>query len=318
MVIPAPDGVEPNPRHDIVDVLVTVVTYNSATIIARFLSALPDAMSGVASARVVVVDNDSHDATLDLIEHHAPWVDVIPLDRNVGYGSGLNVAMRAYQSRLGTLILNPDAVLQPGAVKALVDAACDGSGVGIAVPRIVNDEGKLKYSLRRKPTIMRALGEALLGGHRAAQFPLLGDMIRDPKYYVDGATAEWATGAVMFLARSAIDRVGLWDERFFLYSEETDYALRVRDAGLRLIYVESAVAVHPGGSMSKSPALWSLVAVNRTKLYRKRHGPIQSGLYWAVIFFNEGSRAVMGRPTHRAAAGALVRDLLPFDHTRRS
>lgn len=319
MVIPVPDAVDSREREDgdSVDVLVAVVTYNSDAIIRRFLTSLSDAMAGIRSARVVIVDNDSHDATVNVIRREAPWVNLISLDRNVGYAAGLNIAMRNFRPRLGTLVLNPDAVLEPGAVKALVDAARDGSGVGIAVPRIVDETGRLKFSLRREPTILRALGEAILGGHRAARFPLLGDMIRDPGFYVDGARADWATGAAMFLTRSAVDRVGLWDERYFLYSEETDYALRARDAGFSLVYVESAVAAHPGGSMSKSPLLWSLVAVNRTKLYRKRHGPVRGSMYWSVVFANEVTRALMGRQTHRAATRALLREISPFGKTNR-
>src|SRR5699024_2747584 len=140
-----------------------------------------------------------------------------------------------------------------------------------------------------KPTLGRALGEALLGGRRAARFASLGDLIRDTTYYVSGATADWATGAAMYLRRDALDAVGPFDERFFLYSEETDYALRLRDNGFSLRYVAEAVVCHPGGDMSRSPWLWSLVALNRTRLYRKRNGTVAGGLYWLVVVVNEAA-----------------------------
>lgn len=293
------------------DVLLVTVTYNSAAIVERFLRALPDALDGIGSAQVVVVDNDSGDGTVERVVELAPWAVAVKAGANLGYGAGLNLGMTHVTARRGVLVLNPDAVLEPGAVRRLLDAVSADDGVGIAVPRIVDATGTLKFSLRREPTIPRAIGEAVLGGHRAARFPLLGDMIRDPAHYVDGATADWATGAAMFISRGVLDAVGLWSEEFFLYSEETDYALRARDAGYRIGYVWDAVAAHPGGDMEQSPWLWSLVAVNRTKLYRKRHGRVSSGLYWSVVVFNEAVRAAMGRSTNRAALRALLRGRAP-------
>ncbi|WP_413454318.1 glycosyltransferase family 2 protein [Georgenia phoenicis] len=298
----------PAPRPgDEPDVLVAVVTYNSASVVDSFLRALPDALEGAGTAMVVVVDNASQDGTVGLVRALAPWATVLEPGRNLGYGAGINLALRAARPRRGAYVLNPDAVPSPGSVARLIHAIERADDVGIAVPRIVDGQGRLKYSLRREPTIRRALGEAVLGGHRAARYPAWGDMIRDPAHYVDGATADWATGAAMFLAPRTLDAVGSWTEDFFLYSEETDYALRARDEGLHLRYVASADVVHPGGDMSVSPWLWSLVALNRTRLYRRRHGGIAGAVFWLVVLLNEASRALLGRPTHREAARALLR-----------
>jgi N-acetylglucosaminyl-diphospho-decaprenol L-rhamnosyltransferase len=147
----------------------------------------------------------------------------------------------------------------------------------------------------------------VLGGHRAARFDRWGDMIRDPAHYVDGATADWATGAAVLIARRVVDAIGLWDESFFLYSEETEYAMRARRAGFSLRYVTGAEVVHPGGEMSRSTWLWSLLAVNRVRLYAQGHGRIATAAYWLVVVVNEASRALLGRPTHRAALVALFR-----------
>jgi len=294
------------------DVLVAAVTYNSADIVERFLRALPDALAGAGTAIVVVVDNASCDGTAERVRELAPWVQVVEAGANLGYGAGVNLALSRARPRRGAYVLNPDAVPSPGSIALLASAVEADPSTGIAVPRILDGRGRLKYSLRREPTIRRALGEAILGGHRAARFPTWGDMIRDPRHYVDGATADWATGAAMFLAPRTLERVGRWAEEYFLYSEETDYALRARDAGLRLRLLTAAEVVHPGGDMSVSPWLWSLVAVNRTRLYRKRHGVILGGGFWLVVLLNESSRALLGRPTHRAAVRALLRGRVPL------
>lgn len=288
------------------DVLVAVVTYNSATLIERFLRSLPEALAGVGTTHVVVVDNGSSDGTVALVRATAPWATVVELGANRGYAAGINQALRRSSPRRGVYVLNPDAVPSPGSVARLASAVQSDAGLGLAVPRILDAEGSLKLSLRREPTVARALGEALLGGRRASRLPFLGEVVGDTTRYVNGATADWATGAAMFLAPRTVETVGWWSEDYFLYSEETDYALRARDAGLRLGLVADATVAHPGGEQSTSPWLWSLAAVNRTRLYRSRHRALPSTAYWLAVLLNEALRAHRG-PTHREAVRALVR-----------
>ena len=142
------------------DVLVVAVTYNSRALVSSFLRALPAALEGVGTARVVIVDNDSADDTLGLVADIAPWVDHRSSGRNAGYAGGINVALREFTARSGVLILNPDAVAQPGCIRRLDDAA-HLDGVGLAVPRVEDVAGTLKFSLRREPTLLRALGEVV-------------------------------------------------------------------------------------------------------------------------------------------------------------
>lgn len=287
------------------DITVLTVTYNSAGVIVDFLASLHDALEGVASASVVVVDNASSDGTPDLVRRIAPWAEVVEAGGNLGYSAGVNIGLRTRRPAQGAYVLNPDSRPAPGSV-SLLAAACRRDDVGIAVPRIEDPEGRLMLSLRREPTIGRAIGETVLGGHRAGRFRPLGEIVVDPAMYRDGARADWATGAAMFVARRALDAAGPWDERFFLYSEETDYALRCRDRGLHLVLVDAARCVHIGGDLAVSPALWALMAVNRTRLYRKRHGVVASAFYWCVVLANEAIRALLGRRRSRAALAALL------------
>ena len=306
VTLPSPTAVVEGSAVEVPEVLVVVVTYNSAHLMRRLLDGLVAALEGVDSARVVIVDNGSGDGTPDEVARVAPWVDIVAVGHNLGYAAAINTALRTRRAGRCVIVLNPDAVPLPGCIRHLRDAVAL-AGVGIAVPRVNDAKGRLKYSLRREPTLLRALGETLLGGHRAARFPAFGDMVRDDAQYVDGATADWATGAAMAISVEALAAIGPWSEEFFLYSEETDYALRARDAGFRLRYVEAAIVEHPGGEMSRSPFLWSLVAVNRVRLYRRRHGRLSSAAYWLVVVINEATRAALGRPVHRAALVALFR-----------
>ncbi|WP_210502840.1 glycosyltransferase family 2 protein [Nocardioides xinjiangensis] len=303
-VVGAPAGLVRD--TDGADVVVAVVTYNSSRVIGALLAALPAALASVRRCLVVVADNDSADGTPDLVRASAPWVRVINAGHNAGYAGGINLALRRYPAARAAYVLNPDAVPSPGSVSTLLDVVSRDPSIGIAVPLMLASDGTLCWSLRREPSVPRALGEALLGGRRAGRVALLGETVRDATRYRDGAVADWATGAAMMVTRAAINAVGEWDERFFLYSEETDYCLRVRDAGYRLQLVEAAQVVHQGGDQATSADLWALAAVNRTRLYRKRHSRPASAAYWAAVLLNEAMRARAGESRHRTAVRALL------------
>jgi GT2 family glycosyltransferase len=100
---------------------------------------------------------------------------------------------------------------------------------------------------------------------------------------------------------------GPWDESFFLYSEETEYCLRARDLSYATQLEPSAEAVHLGGDSQVSPRLWSLLTVNRVRLYRRRHGAVATACFRAAVLLRETSRAALGRRASRAAVAALLR-----------
>lgn len=289
------------------DVLVVVVTFNSAGVIEELLRSLPGALNGAPPARLVVVDNRSGDETCRLVTALAPWATLIDAGGNLGYAGAINIAIHEHPPRQAIYVLNPDTIPSPGSVAELAQAASHSTDTGILVPEILEPGGRRAHSLRRAPSLLRAFGEAVLGGTTAAHFPRLGEVVIDPAAYRDGARADWATGAAMYITAEAADLVGPWDERFFLYSEETDFALRAADVGLALRFAARASVTHIGGDLGTSSWLWSLMSVNRVRLYRKRHGRLATGLYWLVLTSGEAIRAAAGRQRSRAALRALVR-----------
>ena len=118
---------------------------------------------------------------------------------------------------------------------------------------------------------------------------------------------DWATGAIMLMSARCLAGSGPWDESFFLYSEETEFALRARDKGFVIRYVPEAEVTHLGGESGVSPRLWSLLQVNRIRLYRKRHTAGATAVFWAAVMLRESSRAALGRARSRAALAALLR-----------
>jgi GT2 family glycosyltransferase len=285
-------------------VRLAVVTYNSAGVLPGLLDGLQAACEGVAW-ELVVADNASGDGSLDLVNRRAPGARTVPMGRNAGYAAGVNAAAAVPGEWRALLVLNPDVRLEPGAVARLL-AALDLPGTGIAVPRLSGEDGRVAPTLRRGPTLLRAAGEALLGGTRAGRVPALGELVVDPASYDRPGTFDWASGAAMCVSRDCLEATGAWDETFLLYSEETEFALRARDAGFALRYEPSARGVHLGGEAHVSPGLWSLLTTNRVRLYARRHGPIATALFWAAVTAGEGLRALGGRRASRVALAALL------------
>ncbi|MGW5847197.1 glycosyltransferase [Streptomyces sp. NPDC055254] len=295
-------------------VAVLVVTWNSAGVLPAFLASLPESMAGL-DWRLVVADNDSRDGTVELLRSLAPDATVVRTGRNAGYAAGVNAALRAAAGGEGgyraVLVCNPDVRMRRGCAARLVaglgDPTPGGGRVGIGVPLLYEEDGETPlFSLRRESRVTRALGEAVLGNRRAGRFPRWSELVTDPAAYGRRTVADWATGALMALSRECLEACGPWDESFFLYSEETEYCLRARDRGFATRLEPAASATHLGGDSQVSPRLWTLLTLNRVRLYGRRHGAVATAAFRAAVLLREVSRAALGRPASRAAARALA------------
>ncbi len=288
-----------------VDATVVTVTWNSESVIEGFLGSVSPAM-GELSWQVVVADNDSGDSTVETVRSAMPDARLVQVGRNAGYAAGINAAVAAAACHTNLLIANPDIRLDAGSGQALI-AALDEPRVGIAVPQLRDADGQLTFSIRRDATVLRAFGEAVLGGERAGRWARLGETVTQPGAYDLPADVDWASGAIMAVSRECAESLGSWDETMWLYSEETDYCLRAREAGFRVRYVPSARAVHIGGESGENPMLWTALTVNRIRLFERRHSRLHAAAFRSAVTFNEALRAIAGRPTSRAALKTLTR-----------
>ncbi len=287
-------------------VAVVVVTYNSAVPLPGLLKTLPTGLAGV-DWRLNVVDNDSADASADLAAA-VPGCRIVRMGYNAGYAAAINAGLSGAGEFDAALVLNPDVRLQDGVVAKLFAAltADQPDRIGIAVPRILDENGHLARSLRREPTIARALGEAL-AGQRAGRLAPFGETVLDDDAYTRATRVDWATGAIMLMSAACLTECGPWNESFFLYSEETEFALRAADCGYATVLVPGAEVTHLGGESRVSPRLWSLLTVNRVRLYRMRHSAVAASGYWSAVALREALRAAMGQERSRHALRALVR-----------
>jgi N-acetylglucosaminyl-diphospho-decaprenol L-rhamnosyltransferase len=286
-------------------VLVAVVTYNSADLLADLVESLPDGLAGLGW-ELVFADNASADDSVAEARRVAPDAHVVSVGRNAGYAAGVNAAVAgARREHDAVLVLNPDVRLDPECVTRLA-LALDEPGVGIAVPRLRDSSGELIASMRREPTLVRALADAVVGADRAGRWGGLGEVVTDPSAYERRVATDWAEGSTQLVSSACWRDCGPWDESYFLYSEETDFDLRARDAGHVTLFVPEAGAVHLEGGSGTTPHLWALLVVNRVRLFRSRHGRVRTALFWFATLLREASRAARGGVTNRTAVRALV------------
>jgi GT2 family glycosyltransferase len=288
---------------------VVIVTYCSAEDIGGCLASLPAALRGCEPWRVVVVDNASTDATVAVARDAFPDARVIERAGNDGFAAGVNAGLRE-AGQGDVLVLNADVRLAPDSVRRLRYALA-WPRCGIAVPRITDDAGNLCFSLRRRPSVLRSFGEAVIGGGRAGRLAALGEMVVNPGDYAHSRQVDWATGAVWLVSEESIAALGPLDERYRLYSEETEYMLRANERGIGVIFEPAAAAVHRGGDQGRSAELWALSVTNRVRLHRERRGIVAAHTMRAILFCSEAIRALMRqgsyRNRHRAALRALIR-----------
>ena len=290
------------------EVVVVVVTYESAALVPDLVASLPVGMGDLAW-RLVVVDNASADGTPDVVRALAPDAVVLEMGRNAGYAAGINAGAAYAGPGRALLVLNPDVRLTAGCVPALL-AALDQPGTGVAVPRLLDGDGVLVPSMRREPTLVRAVADAVLGASRAGGVGRLGEMVTGAGEYDRAQQTDWAEGSTQLVSAECWRRCGPWDESYFLYSEETDFHLRAGEAGFAVRFVASAEATHLEGDSGTSPRLWALLTANKLRFYGRRASALPTAAYWLALFLRESTRAARRDAIARAATRTLLRPAL--------
>lgn len=220
------------------DVSVVVVTWNAAPWIERCLAS-------VAGHETIVVDHGSTDGTLDVVRERFPAARVIE-QANQGMGGGNNTGMRAAGNRYAFL-LNSDAWVEGDGLERLVAFADEHPETAVVGPRLRNPDGSLQRSVRGDPTLWRLATEYLFLRKLAPGTRLFNAFYGGGFAHDETREVESLLGAALFVRREAADAVGLFDESFFMFSEETDWLYRFRQAGWKVVFYPGAEVVHVGG-----------------------------------------------------------------------
>jgi len=226
---------------------VIIVNYNTAALTLDCLRVLFTEITGL-SAEVFVVDNASTDESVPAIREAFPQVRVLAMEKNLGFGAANNVAMRLAQGRY-LLLLNTDAFLQPGAVGALLARLKQHPDVGVMGPRLLNRDSSLQRSCFRFPAPLHVWLENLWLTRLFSSRSYFGDY-RDWNHASERGV-DFVIGACMLVPRAVFEKVGGFDERFFMYQEEADWQRRIWTAGWSVSFYPGAEVIHYGGESGR-------------------------------------------------------------------
>ena len=279
---------------------VVVVTYNSLPYVERCLQS-------VTGWPTVVVDHGSADGTVALVEERFRDVRLVR-QKNLGLAAGWNRGIRETSSPY-VLILNADVWAVGDGVRRLLDFAAGEPGAAVVGPRLVNPDGSLQRSVRGFPTLWRLATEYFFLRKLAPHTQAMNSFYAGGFDHDHVTEAEFVMGSVMLVRRAAIDDVGLLDEGFFLFSEETDWCYRFHEAGWQVLFYPDAEFVHVGGA-SHGGRMYTENLRGHLRFMAKHHGPVEAERARRLLLAALRLRGVLFRGErgrmYRDAAGWLA------------
>jgi len=223
-----------------------VAELSAVTVTLNGLPWVEQCLESLAGVETILVDHGSTDGTVERVREGFPDVRVVEQE-NRGLGAGLNAGMRAAPARYH-LLINSDAWLAEEALERLVAFADAHEDAAVVAPRLRNPDGTLQRSVRGFPTLWRLATEYFFLRKLAPRSHALNAYYAGDFDHGSSRPVEWVMGSCFLVRRAAVDEVGMFDEDFFLFSEETDWLYRFHRAGWTVWFTSDAEAVHVGGA----------------------------------------------------------------------
>jgi N-acetylglucosaminyl-diphospho-decaprenol L-rhamnosyltransferase len=242
-----------------------VINYEAGAALCDCVRSLLADTSAGRPPEVVVVDNGSSDGSAAAVARSLPAVKVLHPGANLGYARAANLGITATHAPV-VAVCNPDLEVEEGAAGALVPRLAAEADLGAVGPLIRNTDGTIYPSARSDPRVRDAVGHGLLGFvWRTNPFTRrYRQLDADPSRPRD---VDWVSGAAVWLRRDALDTVGGWDERYFMYVEDVDLCWQLRRRGWRVGYEPGAVVTHvQGATTAKHP--YRMITEHHRSLYR--------------------------------------------------
>lgn len=277
------------------DLAVIIVTWNVKALALQTVdSLLADLATSGLTSHIIVVDNQSHDATPQALREAFPQIQVIDSGDNLGFGRGNNLGLRALgfgtEAPGETLpravyLLNPDTITQPGATRTLYEALLSDSDIGLVGAHLLNGDGSFQHGAFAFPGLRQIWAEF---------FPTPGRLIegrfngRYPRAWYNSSSLfeiDFPLGATMMMRREVVQQTHGFDESFFMYAEEVDWAWRIKKAGWRAVCVPTARVVHLVGQSTGQVRPRSTVNLweSRMRLFCKHYPPWKERLARLMI-----------------------------------
>jgi N-acetylglucosaminyl-diphospho-decaprenol L-rhamnosyltransferase len=278
-----------------VDLSIIIVNWNTRDLLAGCLASLKEACTGL-TIEVLVVDNASTDDSAKMVAEEFPDFQLIDAGGNLGFTRGNNLALERTQGDF-VLLLNPDTVCPPQSLARLVRFAAEKKSLGSVGPLLVDERGRPTITYGYFPAVRFHWLEfldpwRLLPGRRCRNRE-----VHIPTREEPSGRVEYVMGACFLMPRSSLEQVGVLDERFFMYFEETDWCLRARKLGLDVWYCAEVEIAHLEGRAAEKASLFTIRQFQKSyRLFvEKNYGPGRVWGYRLAQAVEYGTKALYRR-----------------------
>jgi GT2 family glycosyltransferase len=291
---------------------VIIVNWNTCRLLDQCLDSVFENLDGI-DAEIWVVDNASSDDSVPMVQDKYPEVKLILNEENCGFAGANNLAIQQSSGDY-VLLLNPDTKLKPGSLSTLLKFVQANPEAGAVGARLLNADGTLQRSCYPRPTLFREFWRMfnLDSIWSLAKYPIQRWSLNEPR------EVDVLMGACMLVGKKILDKVGLLDEKFFMYSEEVDLCYRIQQSGHSLYWLPEAEVVHYGGQSTSQVADEMFLRLYEGKIlyFRKHYSRSVVMLYKAILYTASLARLVMSPLVFLQERAKRQKNLILLNHYR--
>lgn len=276
-----------------IDLSVIIVNWNTKDLLVACLDSL-SAQKSICKIEVIVVDNSSNDGSAEIVNEKYPHVILIRNATNLGFGKANNIGMKQSRGRY-ICLLNSDVRVLPNCLQNLVNFMEQNKSIGISSPLTLSPNMSIQDTCRKLPNLWNNVCDLL---YLNKLFPKSDSLSGEHMMFFDHRSTrkvEGLAGCCLMIRKAALDRVGLFDEQFFIYFEETDLCKRFGQAGWDIVfYPDASIVHHHGASASKDPLRFSGKQIkSQVKYWKKHHSKIVVTIFLFILLIHNGVRLIL-------------------------
>lgn len=227
----------------VMDISFIIVNYKSARLARNCIQSIIESDTAGLSFEIIVVDNASNDGIASVLKEYFSDITLVESSVNRGYGAAANLGIERARGDF-LVVLNPDTRLLDASIKTLYDFMVRNSRVGLIGPQLMNPDGSLQHTRCRYPQFLMPVYRRTPLQRMPAVAKKIDRFLTKDLPYDQSMPADWLFGAVLALRREVVERIGGFDERFFLAFEDTDLCRRVREGGWEVWYCAESTVIH--------------------------------------------------------------------------
>lgn len=288
--------VSDTPALPTVDLSVIIVNYNTRDVTSKAVQSVLY-HCGNLNLEIIVVDNDSSDDSVPALRAAFPEAAILAAGHNGGYAWGNNIGIRQARGR-NLLILNPDAQVYDGTLERAVSYLEDNPDIGILGGHVSLENGAQQPTLFRQVSLSSLFWNILIPNRIIRKTRLFGDQRYASRARDTVQDVDVVAGCFMMVPRRVIDTVGVMNDRFFMYSEESEWCWRVRQAGLKVCYNPDIRLMHYGAVSTGQTSPWKSVEIAKGHILflRFSRGPVVAWLGTGLMTIGDLLRSVWFLP----------------------